>query len=182
MVKETVFNFHHSMEDFNDALGISKEIDEHCQDIIYFSAMSNHLCGRELFEDIKDIPKQLTTVTGDLEKSISYAKNQTELQYMLLIFRKYHDITLDIISKYEALAFMDGTEKRKFNLMMEQIEITLEEKVKEREGSSFISPKSLFNKIKLVKESRYNFDKYLELVEESKYSVDDRMYKAFGND
>ena len=107
-------------------------------------------------------------------------RNDQEFHYLLLIFKKFHDIALDAISKYNVLQESSDLQKRKIKLMIEQTEILLQEKT--TENASFISPLKIMNRVEDVKKSRYNFDKYLELINNKEDSISTMINKAFGND
>jgi len=161
MTQVDIFNFNHEAEDFSSALGLPKTIDTYCREIIYFSSITNHLLGKELFDTEADIPKALTTKTGDLEKCLTFVKTDIEHDYLLLIFHKAHELVLESIAKYNFLQQATESERKKFEIMMKVIELKLEE---DEEKSAFESPTMMFNRIEHVKQSRYNFKKYLTLV------------------
>ena len=181
MLKELqAIKFDHHCEDFTDAIGVSSETDEYCREIVYFTAFSNQLLGKELFPDEKDRPRVLTTITGDLEKSLGFVQTEEQAFYLLLIFRKAHEIAIQAFGQYEQINDANELEKRKMRVSIEQVEITMEEQRK-KHGDMFISPLKVINKIEYVKESRYNFQKYLEIIErESNNSFYEDVRKAFG--
>lgn len=162
-VKDEIFTFDHTDSNFHNALGVSSETDNKIVEIVFFSAISNHLLGRELFDNEDDIPKSLMTVTGDLEKSLKYVNNQLERDYLLLVFRKFHEMAVDCVAKYGAIQQSDGLSKRKILITLQALEIKLQE---DRTEDSYISPTSMFKRIKCVIDSKYNFDKYMELLRE----------------
>lgn len=165
-VKNSVFTYDHSQDCFYDALGISEKTNDFCMEVVFFSAISNYLLRQELFNDADDAPKSLSTVTGDLEKSLLYVRNEREKDYLLLIFRKYHELAIDAIAKFRFLEMSDDIDKKKFMLMIEMAEVKmLEDEKKKNETGTFIKPSEMFRKITNIKKARYNFEKYLQLNE-----------------
>ena len=173
MTKELVFKFNHELPHFNEAIGVSNELSDYCREIVYFSTFSSNLIGKELYANPNDIPKILSTMTGDLQKCLELAKTEEEKNYLLLIFIKTHDMALESIAKYEEIIESKGFEKREMKIMFEQIELIMDKK--REKGDSFISPIKVINRINLVKKSRYNFEKYLEIVNQEQSNI-------FGND
>ena len=170
--KDTKFN--HEEDDFHLALGISEETKNICKERIFFSSFSNALQADELFDDIDDAPKVFRTVTGDLERLISMISNPVEYEYTLLVFMMYQRMAKEVYARYRNLN-EDSTESREEQLKMQIIKTIMKLKeLKDREESGddyndddsleIISKESLTERIKLVKKSGYNFDKYLNLV------------------
>lgn len=172
---ETTFKFSHDEDALDKALGISDGVEKKCTEIILFSAFSNHLLGRELFDQEDEAPRSLKTKTGDLEKSISLCSNEQEKEYLLLMFHQLHTMAMESIAKYIMLNKINGPEKKKLSLMLELIEMKISEKAEE-EKADFIKPSEMFNRIEFVKQSRYNFDKYLQLLGDSSKSIINKFY------
>jgi hypothetical protein len=165
---ESVFQFQHDAEKINDALGLSHEQDTKCREVVFFSAFSNYLIGAELFDDDSERPRSLSTMTGDLEKAMSLLETDKEKSYMLLLFRNNHNLALEILTKYKLLESADKYERKKLDLILGLLELKLEEKKKEEKDDNeefeYYSPTEMFKRIDYVKESRYNFQKYYNLV------------------
>ena len=177
-METTIFKFNHSISKINDALGISQELNKKCSEIIFFSAISNHYIANELFDDRTTAPSSLTTMTGDLEKCISLCSSDEELHYMLLMFRQFHEISLDSIAKYTLRSELDGSKRKHLDLMMQMMDLKIEEKAGDM-CAECITPSEMFKKIDCVKKSRYNFDKYLNLINVNNNGVDDMINTAF---
>ena len=159
-----MFKFHHDSVKIYDAFGMSKEFDKKCREIIHFAAIANHLMVEDLFDNREDAPRSLTTLTGDLEKAISLCQNQDEVHYILFNFNQFHDIAIDTLAKYKMMNELSGIQKQKLDVMLKMMEIKLKEQAEE-ESLSMISPTEMFNKIELVKQSKYDFEKYLSLIQ-----------------
>lgn len=169
---EQVFQFNHEAENLQEALSVSNETADRVQEIIFYATAANHLLGYELFDNSNERPKQLTTVTGDLEKSLSFTQTEKERAYLLFKFSSLQEIMMQCIGKYRLL--MDAqtsSQKIKANMLIQLITLKLEEELKERAEElkeHFLSPISVLNRIRFVKESRYNFDKYLDILNQNK--------------
>jgi len=175
---ETTFKFSHDENTIQKALGLPQDVDAKCCEIIFFSTLSNHLMAKELFDDVEEAPKSLITKTGDLQKCLSLCSNELEKDYVLLMFNQLHEMTLQSIAKHIVFEKMEGEDKRKLSLMMELMEIKIKE-VAEKEKAEHILPTEIFKKIDLVKKSRYNFEKYLQLVNNN---VDDIINKSLSGE
>ena len=170
-LKEKKFN--HEEEDFHLALGISEETKVICKERIFFTSFSNSLQAEELFDDIDDAPKEFRTHTGDLERLISSISDPIEYEYSLIVFMMYDQMAKEVYRFYKNTNH-HSVESREEKIKMEIIKSIMKLKdLKDREesgedpdndGTEVISKESLMERIKLVKRSGYNFDKYLNLV------------------
>ena len=166
--------FNHEEDDFHLAMGISEDTKVICKERIFFTSFSNSLQADELFDDREDAPKEFRTVTGDLERLIATITNPIEYEYTLLIFMMYQQMAKEVYSRYRNFN-EDSVESREEKIKMQIIKSIIKLKeLKDREESGeeseengsyeVISKESLTERIKLVKRSGYNFDKYLNLV------------------
>jgi hypothetical protein len=163
---ENVFQFQHEAEKINDALGLSYEQDAKCREVIFFSAFSNYFIGVDLFDNEEERPKSLSTLTGDLEKALSLLKDDREKSYMLLLFKTTHNLALEIIAKYRVLETLEPSERKRMDLLLGLLECKLEDKKQEENNFDYYSPSEMFKRIDYAKESLYNFQNYLNLVNE----------------
>jgi hypothetical protein len=166
--------FNHEEDDFHLAMGISEETKHICKERIFFTSFSNSLQADELFDDREDAPKEFRTVTGDLERLISTITSPIEYEYTLLIFMMYQQMAKEVYSRYRNFN-EDSAESREEKIKMQILKGIMKLKeLKDREEAGetsddndnfeIISKESLTERIKLVKKSGYNFDKYLYLV------------------
>jgi hypothetical protein len=172
-LKDTKFN--HEMDDFHLAMGISEETKTICRERIFFSTFSNSLQADELFDDMDEAPKSFRTVTGDLERLISMITNPLEYEYSLLTFMMFQRMAKEVYSIYRNTN-EDSAESREQQIKMQILKGIMKLKeLKDREeagedyndddnGVEAYSKESIMERIKLVKKSGYNFDKYLILV------------------
>lgn len=158
------FNFQHNASKVAQALGVNSQTEDRCIEIINFCTISNYLISHEMFDDRDDAPNNLTTLSGDLEKALSLVSTQEEKDYVLFMFRALHDAVQATITKYEMLNELQGVDKKKAELVLQMIELKLEEKTEESRDN-YITPSSMFNRIKIVQQSNYNFQTYLTLLE-----------------
>lgn len=77
--------FNHDHEIFHKALNITDEIKTVVREKIFFSSFSNALQAMDLFENIDDAPRSLSTVTGDLEKCLMMIERRKSMS-----MRYYH--------------------------------------------------------------------------------------------
>lgn len=158
------FNFQHGASKVAQALGVNTQTEDRCIEIINFSTIANYLISNEMFDSRDDAPNNLTTLSGDLEKALSLVSTQEEKDYVLFMFRTLHNAVQATIAKYELLNEMTGVDKKKAELVMQMLELKIEEKA-EDERDCYITPSSMFNRIKIVQQSNYNFQTYLTLLE-----------------
>lgn len=177
---EKVFQFQHDAEKINQALGLSDALDLKCLDIIVFSTISNHFLSEELFDSRDLAPRTLTTMSGDLEKALSLCSNEDEKNYMLLMFRQTHELASEVIAKHKALNSAEPKDKAKLELIMKLLDFKIEDIASEVGADHLrLTPSNLFKRLDYVKKSKYNFDKYLSLVNNT---ADDILKNIFKND
>jgi hypothetical protein len=93
--------FNHDEEIFHRALSISDDVKNVVREKIFFSSFCNGLQAMDLFEDINDAPRALSTVTGDLEKCLQLTDGHEEYEYALLCFTMYQRLTKPILAEYK---------------------------------------------------------------------------------
>lgn len=174
---ETIFKFSHDEETIQGALGLSETTDKKCTEIVFFSTLSNYFMARELFDNIDEAPRSLVTKTGDLEKCINLCSTEQEKDYILLMFNQLHQMAIESLAKHEMLEKIQGEEKRKLQLMMELMEIKIKEAADEKKADHIL-PTEMFKRIKIVKESRYNFEKYLKLVDNTAGELINKSFRS----
>lgn len=191
--------FDHNEDNFHLALGVSNEIKNICRERIFFASFSNALQADELFDDIDDAPKVFRTVTGDLERLLSMITNPIEYDYTLLTFMMYQRMAKEVYSMYRRHN-ENSDEAREEKIKMEILKSIMklkklhdkdEEDDEDEDGLEIISKESIMQRIKLVKKSGYNFDKYLHLVKtttvndsgnKSSFDINDLLSGLFSKD
>jgi hypothetical protein len=170
--------FNHEREEFHEALKVSNDMRITIREKVFFSSFSNALQAMELFEDLADAPRSLSTVTGDLERSLSMVDNQEEYEYMLLCFSMYQRLTKPILAEYRMTNSKDS-EDREAMLKHTIIEAIMElKRQKDREegndddeddedekGPFAISHSRMMQRLKYVKKSKHNFNAYMNYMQ-----------------
>lgn len=169
--------FNHDEQIFHRALNISDDIKNIVREKIFFSSFSNALQAMDLFEDIDDAPRALSTVTGDLEKCLQMTDSQEEYEYALLSFTMYQRLTKPILAEYRMKNSTDP-EDREAMLKHRIIEAIMElkrgahkeeseedeEYPDEEKGPFAVNQTRMMTRIKYVKKSNYNFKKYMNMM------------------
>ena len=169
--------FNHDEQIFHRALNISDDIKNIVREKIFFSSFCNALQAMDLFEDINDAPRALSTVTGDLEKCLQMTDSQEEYEYALLSFTMYQRLTKPILAEYRMKNSTDP-EDREAMLKHRIIEAIMElkrgadkeeseedeEYPDEEKGPFAVNQTRMMTRIKYVKKSNYNFKKYMNMM------------------
>jgi len=158
-----MLKFKHEEEQMHKALCLSDEVKDNVREKIFFSTFSNTLVKEELFDNKDDVPAQLTTVTGILEKAIALA-NEQEYDYMLLTFNNTHDLAHKALAHYKILSDDTTKEARTKMKLLELLAGLKELDMDEADEVRSLAPTNLVKRVKMVKKSGYNFDKYMELI------------------
>ena len=179
--------FNHDEEIFHRALNVSDEVKTVVREKIFFSSFSNALQAMDLFEDISDAPRSLSTVTGDLEKCLQMIDSQQEYEYALLSFTMYQRLTKSILAEYRMKNSSDS-EDREAMLKHTIIEAIMElKRQKEKEesededdidseeetGPFAVNHSRMMTRLKYVKKSNYNFAKYMTMMQGNKDTKSD---------
>ena len=169
--------FNHDDEIFHRALNISDDVKNIVREKIFFSSFSNALQAMDLFEDINDAPRSLCTVTGDLEKCLQIIETQEEYEYALLSFTMYQRLTKPIIAEFRMKNSSDPQD-REAMLKHRIIEAIMELKreadkeeseeddqfMDEEKGPFAVNQTRMTTRLKYVKKSNYNFNKYMNMM------------------
>jgi hypothetical protein len=190
--------FNHETENFHESLGISDEVRVRCRERIFFNTFSNALQRLELFEDDDDAPKELRTVSGDLQRCLRTITDQLEYEYTLMIFNNTQRIAMESFAYYRHM--LESHDNREDRIKLKIMELVEEmrgskdnEEDDEEDPISRLNKKSMVKRIKLVKQSHYNFDTYLNMLNrwangntqdftEKKPDIDDLLRNLFSND
>lgn len=183
--------FNHSKDHFHDAMNIPSYMRTKCRERIFFAAFSNALQREELFEDEEDAPKEMSTVTGDLQRCLKMITDPLEYEYTLLTFYGTQRIAMEAYKRYKFLNASDKTREEKLKLSI----INLIEELKSRDDDDEqpeedeidnLNSNTVIKRIGIVKESYYNFDTYLKLVikklstkSDSDFNIDDLLKDVF---
>jgi len=185
ILKERDFN--HTKDEFHEAMNIPGYIRTKCRERIFFAAFSNALQRTELFEDEDDAPKDMSTVTGDLQRCLKMITDPLEYEYTLLTFYGHQRMAMEAYSRYKYLNSSSQSKEDKIKLSIINLMMDLKEKQEDEENNSKeedeidnITVNTTIKRISIVKSSLYNFDTYLKLITkklssrpDSDFNVDD---------
>jgi len=182
--------YNHSKDHFHEALNIPSYLRTKCRERIFFASFSNALQRTELFEDEDDAPKDMSTVTGDLQRCLKLITDPLEYEYTLLTFYGTQRIAMEAYGRYK---FLNSSDKSKEdNLKLSIINLIQELKdAKDREEDDEeaeedeidnLNSNTVLKRIDIVKQSHYNFDTYLKQVikklssrGDSDFNIDDLL-------
>lgn len=162
--------FNHQIENFHQALGISDDIRTKCRERIFFSAMSNAIQVMDLFEDKDDAPREMVTVTGDLQRCLRMITDPLEYEYTLMIFNNSQRMATETMAYYrhtlESQNNKEDRVKMKILELMEEIRGSKEDDNDEDDEAPVdrLNKKTMVKRIKLVKKSHHNFDTYMNML------------------
>jgi hypothetical protein len=161
--------FNHSKDQFHEAMNIPSYLRTKCRERIFFTSFSNALQRQELFEDPEDAPKDMSTVTGDLQRCLRMISDPLEYEYTLLTFYGHQRMAMEGYKRYEFLNSKDQSKEDKLKLsiinLIQELKANDEDDEDEEEDAiDRLSSSALLERINIVKQSHYNFDTYLKLV------------------
>lgn len=183
--------FDHSKDHFHDAMKIPSYIRTRCRERIFFSAFSNALQRQELFEDEDDVPKEMSTVTGDLQRTLSMITDELEYEYTLLTFYGHQKLAMEAFGRYKYLNSKDKSKEDKLklsiiNLIQELKDRDDEDDEREEDEIDNVTVNTAIKRISIVKDSHYNFETYLKQLSQklssrpdSDFNVDDFLKDIF---
>lgn len=170
--KEFKLKLNHSEDALHKAFGLSFYRKQVVCNAILFETIANQLLARDLFDDIKEAPLDMTTMTGILQKSMSHFTNINEIGFLMVIYGDmYQGINhsvLDILEGRKPTG-MRGTTRIVTNLD-DKIDGKDEDmsRIKKILGKLVDELKSKFDPIKsaikFVKECDYDYDKFIAKV------------------
>jgi hypothetical protein len=160
-----MLKFKHDEEKLHRAFGLSDQVKDLIREKILFCTFSNILVRDELFDDKDDAPAELTSITGILEKALGLATEQ-EHDYMLLTFNDTHDMGHKALVHYKMINNNDTSKEARTKAKLLELLAGLKELDIYDSNSEIRSlvPSNFIKRIKMVKKSGYNFDKYIELI------------------
>lgn len=179
----------HEVDNFHEALGITDYTRTKCRERIFFSAISNALQRDELFEDEDDAPKDMRTVTGDLQRCLRLITDPLEYEYTLLIFQPSQRTAMKSVALYLAMKDrrIDKEDILKIKLfdLLEKMHDKDQNDEDDEPQIDMIDRKTMMKRCELVKNSHYNFDTYMNMLKRWANSTDsdvDDLLKNIFND
>jgi hypothetical protein len=165
--------FDHSQETIHGALNVPREIMITCRERIFFCHFANSLQSIELFPNRDEAPKQLTTVSGDLERVLNMTHDPLEYEITLLNFNMYQKMAGSAFSQWQMENDKDSEHAMKIQLLRLLHKLKeASDKGKEKDGEDDIvdevdgklTEENVVQRVELVKKSKYNFSRYMQLV------------------
>lgn len=185
--------FNHSKDHFHEAMNIPSYIRTKCRERIFFAAFSNALQRQELFEDVEDAPKEMSTVTGDLQRTLSMITDELEYEYTLLTFYGHQKLAMEAFGRYKYLNSKDQSKEDKLKLSIINLIQELKDRSDDEEENTVeedeidnVTVNTAIKRISIVKDSHYNFETYLKQLTQklssrpdSDFNVDDFLKDIF---
>lgn len=165
----------HSQDGLHSALGISKSTVVLCRERIFFCHFANTLQSIDLFGDRDDAPRELTTVTGDMQRTLQMITDPLEYEVTLLHFLAFHRMAQEAFSHWKFHNDPDNSSEDKLKLELLKLVSKLKDLRDKAEDEQDEDPSdnnvhadlnidSVVDRIDMVKKSKYNFGRYLQLL------------------
>lgn len=186
-------NFKHEEEDLHKAFDVDEALYIRCRERIFFATIMGYLMCLELYEDKDDAPRELKTVTGDIQRTLNLVTDEREYDITLLHFMNYHRIAKAAINHHYHHKDEPKKEEDSEDQLKEQIaklvkkmikkKIEKEEGIEKEESAvhTVLDLEDLLDRIEKVQQSNNNFDKYMRLMGFQSYDhtdVDDLLKKT----
>lgn len=186
-------NFKHEEEDLHKAFGIEDDMYIRCRERVFFATIVGYLLCLELYGNKEDAPRELTTVTGDLQRTLNMVTNEKEYDITLLHFMNYHQIAKAAVHHHYRTKDEEKKEEDTEDQLKQQIaklvkkmikkKIEREEGVQEENSDihAVLDLEDMLDRLEKVKQSNKNFDKYMRLMGYQSYNhsdVDDLLNKT----
>lgn len=196
--------FNHEKDSFHESLCIPNDMRTKCRERIFFTAISNALQKEELFEDPEDAPRELGTVSGDLQRCLRSITDQLEYEYTLMVFTSYQRMAKEIFAYYKHMQENHTSKEDKLKAAIMDLVEELRAKHEadedgENDGNEHneafidkLNKKYMMKRISLVKNSHHSFPTYMNLLtrwassqeepndsNQQKPDIDDLLKKLF---
>ena len=194
--------FNHEIDNFHQSIGISNELRTKCRERIFFTSLSNSIQREELFEDPDDAPRELHTVSGDLQRLLNGITDGLEYEYTLMIFNNYQRMAKQTYAYFKHMQEKKQSPEEKLKSAILELVEEMHRKREEDDDSDNdaddlpidqLNKKSMLKRISLVKNSHHNFKTYMNLLNrwvnnndnqtsESKPDIDEILRNLFSKD
>jgi hypothetical protein len=186
--------FNHHEETIHGAMNISRETMITCRERIFFCHFANSLQSIELFPSRDEAPRELTTVSGDLQRVLNMTHDALEYEVTLLNFNMYQKMASSAFAQWQMENDKDSEHAIKIQVLklLHKLKETSERSKEgddddiEDDVNDKLTEESVVERIELVKKSKYNFSKYMQLVgfplhanSESSFDVDGLLNGLF---
>jgi hypothetical protein len=165
--------FDHSQEGFHSAMGVDKDLVILCRERIFFTHFANTLQSLELFADRDDAPKEMTTMTGDLKRTLEMISDPLQYEVTLIHFISFHRMATEAFAHWKFMNDSNNSSEDKLKLEL----LNLLKKLKSAKDNeddadqneednphNDINVDSVMKRVDIVKKAKYDFSKYMDLV------------------
>ena len=135
----------------------------------------------------------MSTVTGDLQRTLSMITDELEYEYTLLTFYGHQKLAMEAFGRYKYLNSKDKSKEDKLKLSIINLIQELKDRSDDEEENTVeedeidnVTVNTAIKRISIVKESHYNFDTYLKQLTkklssrpDSDFNVDDFLKDIF---
>lgn len=190
-LKNTTFN--HEEEKLHNAFLVSKELYVRCRERVFFATFLGYVLCNELYEDRDSAPRDLRTLTGDLQRTLALITDPVEYDITLINFMQYNRMALSAYAHIEHMEEQRKKNKEKEteedlkrqigDLVKKMIRKKLQENDKEEEDeeNDALELPDMIKRLDCVKQSNSSFEKYMRLMGYTNHNeVDDLLKKALG--
>ena len=166
--------FNHEHDHLNEAINLSERDRIICRERIFFSTYNSHFNVIKLYgeDNVELAPRNLSTLTGDIEATIKDVKDDTQLFYTLYTFSHFHELPLNVIRMKRFLSKTDVSPEEKLKVdiikMVQLMKSKRDDRDEEGDDGEAKKPINKLNeknmgiRYKVAKECPNDFDKYLE--------------------
>lgn len=159
--------FDHTEEGFHSALGVDKQTVILCRERIFFNHFANTLQSIELFGDRDNAPREMTTMTGDLKRTLEMITDPLEYEVTLIHFISFHRMATEAFAHWKFVNDSENSteDKLKLELLMlvKKLKATSDDEDDDSPHNN-INVDTVMKRVDLVKKSKYDFSKYMDLV------------------
>lgn len=171
-------NFTHDEDDLTKALGFTQDLKIRCRERIFFASILGYVLRIELYgKDLDDeIPKELCTITGSLQRCLSLITDQDEYEFTLFNFMNFHEMAMNAVVHYREKVNKntdeseEGLKSQIVGLVRKMIEKKISEEGKSKDSLGVLSLDDMIDRIEKIKQSKQSFNRYMKLMG---YQADD---------
>lgn len=166
---KTKLVFNHETESFTEGIGISPETSFKAREKIIFNCINNCIQRDLLYgEDTNDeAPKEMKTITGDLERLVEMIDDELELYAVLIYFKNLESGCIHAYGKYkflkDAAASKEDSLKVKLLNLLQELHSASSDSDDEPSLEN-VNEKTMFKRIEFIKRSHSNFNTYMNML------------------
>jgi hypothetical protein len=154
----------HDSDKFHQSLCVPDQMRLLCRERIFFVSFSHALWRKDYIEDTA--PKEFSTMSGDLQRTLRMISDPLEYEFTLLIFMHYQQMCQDATGYYNFLQESEQDPELKAKV---EILKMLQKMKADEEGSSEplidqLNRDTLAKRIDMVGQSKHSFADYLNIL------------------